>query len=183
MWGIGWNRRPGIWGITGRCFYQFVAILLGDTSNWTLHVIFMYLDVVSQDINDILHGFFTRSFPRLMFWWNIISWLVIHVILAALKKNQFITFSSLNPWLKQHGLEASHLALLYTYLLTNDLFTSLKYTLFSLRDYENLLKDIIVLLNEMWRKRNLSAHGRRIPSPQDIIGDCNSTISFSLLAL
>ena len=45
------------------------------------------------------------------------------------------------------------------------------------------MKGIIVFLNEIWRKRNLSAHGGRNPNPQDIIRYCNSTLSFSLLAL
>ena len=69
------------------------------------------------------------------------------------------------------------------HLQTNDLLTWLKSTLFSLKDDENFLKGIIVFLNEIWRKRNLSAHGGRIPNPQDIIRDCNFTLSFSLLVL
>ena len=69
------------------------------------------------------------------------------------------------------------------HLQTNELLSWLKSTLFSFKDNENLLKGIIIFLNEIWRKRNFSAHGGRIPSPQDIIRDCNSTLSFSLLAL
>ena len=50
-------------------------------------------------------------------------------------------------------------------------------------DNENLLKGVVIFVNEIWRKRNHSAHGGRVPSPQDIIRDCISTLSFSLLAL
>ena len=75
--------------------------------------------------------------------------LVIHVILDALMRSQFITFSSLVPLLKQLGLEASLLALLFIYLQTNELLTWLKSTLFSFKDDENLLKGVIIFLNEI----------------------------------
>ena len=57
---------------------------------------------------------FTKRFPQTMFWRSIILWLVSFVILDALKKNQFITFSSHVPLLKQLGLDISLSALLFT---------------------------------------------------------------------
>ena len=69
------------------------------------------------------------------------------------------------------------------HLQTNDLLSWLKSTLLSLKDNEELSKGIITLLNVIWRRRNLSAHGGRFPIPQDIIRDCTSTLSFSLLAM
>ena len=69
------------------------------------------------------------------------------------------------------------------HLQTNDLLSWLKSTLFSLEDNEQLLKRVITFLNVIWRRRNLSAHGGRLPTPHDIIRDCISTLSFSLLAM
>ena len=59
-------------------------------------------------------------------------------------------------------LFSSHL-----HLQTNDLPAWLKYTLSSLEDGEKLLKGVIIFLNEIWRKRNMSAHGGKISNPHE----------------
>ena len=52
-----------------------------------------------------------------------------------------------------------------SHLSLNDLLSWLKQLLFSSKDDEILLKNIISFLNDIWRKRNQTAHGGRIPHP------------------
>ena len=69
-----------------------------------------------------------------------------------------------------------------SHLSLNDLLSWLKQLLFSNKDDEILLKNIISFLNDIWRKCNQTAHGGRIPHPQEIIRDSQSIVVFSALA-
>ena len=53
----------------------------------------------------------------------------------------------------------------------------LKRFLISLKDDEVLIKSIVSLLNDIWKKHNQVAHGDRVPLPQDIIRDSQSIVT------